>query len=208
MYTPKYFEVQDSELILEFIKNYSFGTLLSSTKDFPIATHLPLDVYNEQGHTYLSGHFAYANPHWKLLKENPQVLVTFLEPHAYVSSSWYAQENVPTWNYVSVHVYGTAQLVEGEELELMLTKMLKKYEQGRDNAVLWDTLDPTFLKQEMKGIVGFKVKVEKVEASFKLSQNRNNDDYKSITNNLKNENDVSAIEVANWMEKMRPIDEN
>ncbi|PGE25875.1 protease [Bacillus pseudomycoides] len=208
MYTPKYFEVQDSELILELIKNYSFGTLISSTKDFPIATHLPLDIYNKQGHTYLSGHFAYANHHWKLLKENPQVLVTFLGPHAYVSSSWYAQENVPTWNYVSVHVYGTAQLVEGEELELMLAKMLKKYEQGRDNGVLWDTLDPKFLKQEMQGIVGFKIKVEKVETSFKLSQNRNNDDYKSITHNLKNEKDVSAIEVANWMEKIRPINEN
>ncbi len=125
-----------------------------------------------------------------------------------MSSSWYAQENVPTWNYVSVHVYGTAQLVDGEELEIMLAKMLKKYEQGRDNGVLWDTLDPKFLKQEMKGIVGFKIKVEKVEASFKLSQNRNNDDYKSIINNLENEKDASAIEVANWMEKIRPMNEN
>ncbi|MDC2866701.1 FMN-binding negative transcriptional regulator [Bacillus sp. BP-3] len=76
MYTPKYFEVQDSELILEFIKNHSFGTLLSSTKDFPIATHLPLDVYNEQGHTYLSGHFAYANPAsiWSLYRSFPHLL--------------------------------------------------------------------------------------------------------------------------------------
>ena len=203
MYTPKYFEVQDSELIIEFIRNYSFGTLISNTNDFPIATHLPLDIYNKDGHTYLSGHFAYANPHWKLLKENPHVLVTFLGPHAYVSSSWYTQENVPTWNYLSAHVYGTTQIVEGEELKLMLVKMLEKYEQDRDNAVLWVTLDPKFLNKELKGIVGFKVKVEKIEASFKLSQNRNDDDYKSIINNLKNEKDVPAIEVADWMKKIR-----
>ncbi|MCM3734961.1 FMN-binding negative transcriptional regulator [Bacillus cytotoxicus] len=207
MYSSKYFEVNDSEIIFDFIKNYSFGTLISSTKDFPIATHLPLDIHKEQEDTYLLGHFAYANPHWKLLKENPQVLITFLGPHAYVSSSWYTHENVPTWNYLSVHIYGTTHFVEGKELEIMLEKMLEKYEQHRDNAVLWDTLDSEFLKREIQGIVGFKVKIERIEASFKLSQNRNNDDYKSIISNLKNEKDSSSIEVASWMKKIRQINE-
>lgn len=63
-------------------------------------------------------------------------------PHSYISSSWYENEEVPTWNYQAVHIYGKASILDKEELIDELTTMLKKYEEHRENSVLWDKLSP------------------------------------------------------------------
>jgi hypothetical protein len=78
------------------------------------ATHLPLVVKDEGEHGLLEGHFAHANPHWKLLA-GQETLVVFSGPHTYVSPTLYAEPlSVPTWNYIAVHAYGTLSLVEDE----------------------------------------------------------------------------------------------
>ena len=64
----------------------------------------------------------------------------FQGPHSYISSSWYENEEVPTWNYQAVHIYGKASILDKEELIDELTTMLKKYEEHRENPVLWDKL--------------------------------------------------------------------
>src|SRR5699024_5522466 len=97
------------------------------------------------------------------------------------------EENVPTWNYQAVHIYGKASILEKDELIKDLTIMLKKYEENRENPVLWDKLSPHLLDRELKGIVGFKIKVGKIQAANKLSQNRNETDYINIIDKLQNE---------------------
>lgn len=203
MYVPKYYKVSDLEEIKEFIQHNSFATIVSIRKGKPIAAHIPVLLKKIEDDYYLTGHLAYGNPLWKTFEEVQDILVIFNGPHAYISSSWYEHENVPTWNYQAVHVYGKASLIEGMDLEQDLTSLLEKYESFRENPVLWDKLSPKLLQQEMKGIKGFKIKVEEVQAAYKLSQNRNASDYANIIKELYKEENPHADALAEAMKKNR-----
>ncbi len=203
MYVPKYYKVLDLEEIKEFIQHNSFATIVSIRKGKPIAAHIPVLLKKIEDDYYLTGHLAYGNPLWKTFEEVQDILVIFNGPHAYISSSWYEHENVPTWNYQAVHVYGKASLIEGIALEQDLTSLLEKYESFRENPVLWDKLSPELLQQEMKGIKGFKIKVEEVQAAYKLSQNRNASDYANIIKELYKEENPHADALAEAMKKNR-----
>lgn len=203
MYVPKYYKVSDLEEIKEFIQHNSFATIVSIRKGKPIAAHIPVLLKKIENDYYLTGHLAYGNPLWKTFEEVQDILVIFNGPHAYISSSWYEHENVPTWNYQAVHVYGKASLIEGIALEQDLTSLLEKYESFRENSVLWDKLSPELLQQEMKGIKGFKIKVEEVQAAYKLSQNRNASDYAHIIKELYKEENPHADALAEAMKKNR-----
>jgi transcriptional regulator len=120
----------------------------------------------------------------------------FQGPNAYISSYWYGHEEVPTWNYQAVHVYGNASILEKDELIEELTMMLEKYEENRENPVLWDKLSPHLLESELKGIVGFKLKVGEIKAAYKLSQNQNGSDYMNIIDKLQNEGNTNSKQMA------------
>jgi len=199
MYIPKYYKITDVREIEDFIQANSFATLVTTKQGTPIATHLPLMLHKKGDDTYLTGHMAYGNPQWRTFESCGDVLVMFQGPHAYISSSWYAHENVPTWNYQAVHMYGQATILEKEELVEDLTMLLEKYEKNREKPVLWDTLSPELLETEMKGIVGFKIKIDKIQAAYKLSQNRNEEDYGHIIDQLNNEGTPNSQQMAQLM---------
>jgi transcriptional regulator len=201
MYIPKYFKVTNVDEISGFIQKNSFGTIVTTEQGKPIATHLPFGLKKNEDDYYITGHMAYGNPQWKTFEHCDDVLVMFQGPHAYISSSWYGHEEVPTWNYQAVHVYGKASIVEKSELIEDLTLMLEKYEESRENPVLWDKLSPQFLENQLKGIVGFKVKVGEIQAAYKLSQNRNETDYANIIDQLQNEENSNSKQVAEVMGK-------
>ena len=199
MYIPKYFKVENVDGILDFVQKNSFGTIVTTKKGKPIATHLPLGLNKKGDDYYITGHVAYGNPQWRTFETCKDVLIMFQGPHAYISSSWYNQENVPTWNYQAVHVYGKAIILENDELIEDLTKMLEKYEGNRENPVLWDKLSTHLLEKELKGIVGFKIKVGEIQAAYKLSQNRNESDYINIISKLQNEGNSNSEQMAELM---------
>ena len=201
MYIPKYYKVTNWEEIKEFIHTNSFGVLITTKKEKPIATHLPLQIHNEGEDYYLTGHMAYGNPQWRTFETAEDVLVIFQGPHSYISSSWYEHENVPTWNYQAVHVYGKAVILTEDELKQDLTWLLQKYEKHRKNPVLWENLSPQLLEKELKGIVGFKIKIQEVQAVDKLSQNRNEADYQNIIHKLYEEKTTNSHQVAKVMER-------
>lgn len=203
MYVPKMFKVTNQEDIYAFIEANSFATLVTMEKGKPIATHLPMELKKQGEDYYLTGHLAYGNRQWKTF--DGEVLAIFQGPDAYISSSWYEHEEVPTWNYQAVHVYGQAVILEREELIEELSRMLKKYEGNRENPVLWETLSPELLEQELKGTVGFKIKISDIHAAYKLSQNRNQRDFQSIMERLRHEGNSNSAEIAKEMEK-RVID--
>lgn len=144
---------------------------------------------------------AYGNPQWRTFETAEDVLVIFQGPHSYISSSWYEHENVPTWNYQAVHVYGKAVILTEDELKQDLTWLLQKYEKHRKNPVLWENLSPQLLEKELKGIVGFKIKIQEVQAVDKLSQNRNEADYQNIIHKLYEEKTMNSHQVAKVMER-------
>lgn len=201
MYIPKYYTVTNWEEIKEFIQTNSFGVLITTKKGKPIATHLPLQIHKEGEDYYVTGHMAYGNPQWRTFDTIEEVLVIFQGPHSYVSSSWYEHENVPTWNYQAVHIYGKATILSEEEFKKDLTLLLQKYEKHRKNPVLWENISPQLLEKEMKGIVGFKIKIQEIQAVDKLSQNRNEEDYQNIINKLYEEKATNSQQVAKVMER-------
>ena len=201
MYIPKYFKVTNVNEIWDFVQNHSFGTIITTEQGKPIATHLPVGLNKIGDDYYITGHLAYGNPQWRTFETCNNVLVIFQGPHAYISSSWYSHENVPTWNYQAIHMYGKASILDKNELTDELSRMLEKYEQNREEPVLWDKLSPELLESQLKGIVGFKIKVEEIQAAFKLSQNRNETDYNNIIDKLQNEGNPNSKQLADRMEK-------
>jgi transcriptional regulator len=201
VYIPKYFKVTSVDEIWDFVQKNSFATIVTTEQGKPIATHVPLQLIKEGDTYYITGHMAYGNPQWRTFESCEDVLVMFQGPHAYISSSWYGEENVPTWNYQSVHVYGTASILSEEELKQDLTMLLQKYEKHRKNPVLWDKLSPQLIEKQLKGIVGFKIKVQEIQAANKLSQNRNEVDYHNIVNKLYEEKDLNSQQMAQLMER-------
>lgn len=202
MYIPKYFKITNVNEIWDFVQNNSFGTIVTIKSGKPIATHLPLQLMKEEDTYYLTGHMAYGNTQWRTFETCDDILIMFQGPHAYISSSWYKEENVPTWNYQAVHVYGTARILDEEELEQDLTMLLQKYEEHRDNPVLWENLSSQ-TKKQIKGIVGFKIKIQEVQAAYKLSQNRNEEDYKKIIGKLFEEKDLNSKQLAEVMKNRK-----
>lgn len=192
--------------IIEFIKKNAFATLVGQVYGKPWATHLPfvLDQDND-GNTILSGHIARANPQWKSLPDNEEVLVIFQGPHAYISSSWYNHENVPTWNYLAVHVYGKIHIIEGEELMLHLKSLTDVYESGRPNRVSVETMSEAYVQSQVRALVGFKIQIEDVKASAKLSQNRDDLNFKNIVAKLEESPHPLDKEIASEMRKIRPV---
>ena len=125
----------------------------------------------------------------------------FQGPHAYISSSWYKDENVPTWNYQAVHIYGKASVLSGEALHQDLAKLMQKYERHRVNPVVWEQLSPELLERQLKGLVGFKIAVREIQAADKLSQNRTAEDYDHIVKKLYEEQTEEAQQLAQVMER-------
>ncbi|ALH99347.1 TPA: FMN-binding negative transcriptional regulator [Staphylococcus aureus] len=203
MYIPKFFQVNDFKEIEQFIQSNSFGMIVTEDQGKPLATHLPLIFQKNGADYYISGHIAKGNPQWKTLNGNGNVLIIYQGAHAYVSSSWYEKENVPTWNYQAVHLYGEATVLNEQETIDGLKTLLTKYEQNRENPVLWDNLAEN-TQMQAKAIVGFKVKIKKIEAAYKMSQNRNEQDYNNIIKNLEDEHNSSSKAVADVMKEIYP----
>lgn len=196
---------EDEPEIVDFIRKNAFATLISQVEGKPWATHLPFVLgQNESDEAILSGHLAKANPQWKSISEHQDVLVIFQGPHAYISSSWYNHENVPTWNYLAVQVHGKIRLIEGEELINHLKSLTDIYEEGRPNRVRVETMTESYVASQLKALVGFEIKIEEVKASAKLSQNRDNVNYHHIVEKLDESENHLDKAVASEMKKRRP----
>lgn len=168
MYIPSHFLIKDEEVHYDIIEKNGFATLFSQHNGIPFATHLPLTMDKDKRCLY--GHFARPNPQWKDIKDQ-NVLAIFHGPHCYISPSWYETNTaVPTWNYVSVHVYGQVEIIDSEELMNSLHDMVLKYE-GPNSSYKLDLVDSSFIESMTKGVVGFKIKIDKIEGKAKLSQN-------------------------------------
>ena len=198
MYRPKYARKDDQDSIMEFIKQNGFGIIVSQWSGKLLATHIPLEL---QDNSKLFGHISRANPQWKNFETGREVLAIFTGPHAYISSSWYDHENVPTWNYIAIHVYGTIRVIEGDELLDSLKKLVDKYEATSQHPVSVERMSPDFVQQSLKGIVGFEISINTVEASYKLSQNRDKKNQLSIIAGLEKRNDSASQSIAFEMKK-------
>ncbi|EJQ59410.1 transcriptional regulator [Bacillus mycoides] len=199
MYIPKHFTIQDEETKYEMIEQNSFATLFSQHNGAPYATHLPL-LLNKATLT-LYGHFARPNEQWKD-SGNQQVLAVFQGPHSYISPSWYeTNKAVPTWNYVAVHVYGELEIVEDEqELIDSLQDLVHKYENPKSTYSL-NNVDPNYMEGLSRGIVGFRIKINKIEGKAKLSQNHSVERRELVIEELEKVGSEGGRGIAELMKK-------
>lgn len=209
MYIPEIFKITDQAIIEQFIKENGFGTLISSGETYPIGTHIPMELEtNSKGEKILTGHISKENPQWIDFEKSPNVLVLF-QSHVnhYISSSWYNHPNAPTWNYISVHVSGKLTIIEGDELWKSLSRLTNKYEAKMKYPFSLENTTKS-VQRQMNGIVGFEIRIDKIEGAFKLSQNRSEADFAIIIKELRQSNEFSAMLMADEMEKQRIIQSN
>jgi transcriptional regulator len=136
MYTPEIYKNEDPESIRAYLKENSFGILINQTHGKLCATHIPIELeINADRKEILQGHISKLNPQAEGFAENDQVLAVFTGPHSYISSSWYDHENVPTWNYIAVHVYGRIKIVDEATSIEQLKKLVDKYEANSENPI-------------------------------------------------------------------------
>jgi transcriptional regulator len=197
MYTPKQFQNNDPETIRRFIRENGFGILVSQANGQLFATHIPL-LLSDDG-TKLTGHLARGNRQWKSFEQPTEVLAIFSGPHTYISSSWYDHENVPTWNYVAIHVTGTLRILSEAELRAALKHITDKYEKDSVKPVRVEDLSDDYMKHAIMGIVGFEIDIQKMEATYKLSQNRDEANHQTIIRELEKRGDTASKEVAGMM---------
>jgi len=192
MYIPRRYEEKDKEKIYSFIKENSFGILISIKDGLPIGTHIPLLLEkNEAGNDILMGHISKGNEQKYTLADGAKVLVIFAGPHAYISPRWYTQMNVPTWNYISVHVYGTVKIVEGEALKAALGRLVDNYEHSLPRPVTLEEIPEKTFDENFRGIIGFEIAIEDIQAAYKLSQNRDEISYHTVVDQLEKGDDVA-----------------
>ncbi len=198
MYIPAHYKNENLDEVKEFVKKNSFGILVNQAKGRPWASHIPLELdVDKDGQDVLVGHISKANLQLEDFKEDQEVLCIFNGPHSYVSSSWYKEEEVPTWNYIAVHIYGKLVLMEEADVLASLHKLVDKYEQDSANPLSLDNLSPSIMRQT-KGIIGFKVVINEIQAAYKLSQGRE-DDHPNIIQELKNKGCPGSSAIADHM---------
>ncbi|MBV6442927.1 MAG: FMN-binding negative transcriptional regulator [Haliscomenobacteraceae bacterium CHB4] len=199
MYVPSHFSLADQPEIVAFMQRFNFATIVSVVEGLPYATHLPFVVEEEgDGKIRLLAHFAKANPQWKSLEEQT-ALVIFSEPHAYISPSLYSKEmNVPTWNYAAVHAYGRARLIQdAQEAFHLLEKQMHAFEHAY--IAQWARLPQDYKDALVKGIAAFEIPVEKLEAKWKMSQNKPEQDRANVMRHLLESEDGAARQVGEMM---------
>ena len=202
MYVPPVFKEDDPQRLAAFIQKYSFATLVSGSKGSPQASHLPFLFDESRGKLgYLRGHMAKANPHWKSVGQDQESLAIFHGPHAYISPSLYeTRESVPTWNYAAVHVYGRGTFFTDEaQLRQLLQEVIGHFDSSY--AAQWPSLSEQYQSRMLQHIVGFEINATRVEAKFKLSQNRTKAERENVIKSLERSSDSAVAVVASLMKE-------
>ena len=199
MYVPKYNQMEDRAALLAYMRAYSFAALATSGPGGLTATHLPFVIEEEGGRITLLAHMAKANPQWRDFAAGAEALVIFMQPHAYVSPRLYdSRQNVPTWNYVAVHAYGRPVLIEERAAKIELQqKLIRQHDAGYLTQMA--ELPDSYLDAKLAAIVSFSLAVTRIDARYKLSQDKNPAERERIARELEASGDSVAAETARLM---------
>ena len=199
MYIPAHFAASD-DVVRDLLTNCGAADLITSTPDGLLATFLPFAFEPDAGeHGALLGHVARNNPQWRTPALG-DALVIVHGPDAYISPSWYATAAehgrvVPTWNYVTAHVYG--ELVVHDDpvwVETLVRRLTERHESGSEHPWSVDDAPPKYISRELRAIVGLEVSIERIEAKAKLSQNRSAADIHGVIAGLEARGEAGSAE--------------
>jgi transcriptional regulator len=202
LYTPSHFETRHRAAIARLMHEHSFATLITPAAPEPMVSHLPLLLIPGcEPHGTLIGHFARANPHWQHARE-VQSIAVFHGPHAYISPSWYVdpERMVPTWNYATIHAHGALEMIEDAgEAQGIMDALVHRFEAARTAPWKFER-EPRERDALMAAIAPFRMRIMRIDAKFKLSQNRSRDDRARVIAALRAEGHQEAGATADWMQ--------
>ena len=190
-YPPKHHQDYDKNHMIDVIKTYPLATVISVQNNEPFITHLPLIYREEDGK--LIGHIDIYNPQANLLKDNNPITILFSGPQCYISPSVYTTIQLPTWNYIKVHLKGTVKAIESKDALkqslITMTEFLEqpdhKYDLEPDNPRMEGALD--YIKM-------FEITINDLEGKFKLSQDKHPKDIRQARAELVRANQESIKE--------------
>ena len=219
MYIPRTNVEERPEVLAAFMRAHPLATLVSTGPGCELwATHLPVVYDATRGpHGTIEGHVARANPHHELVRAAAQPesaaresLVIFTGPDAYITPEWYPGKaehgrEVPTWNYIAVHAYGALELHdEPEWLLAHVTRLSEQSETSRGSS--WSPSDAPadYVARELRAIVGFELRVTRLEGRWKMSQNRTPEEIDGVVDGLRSTGRAVDRDVADIVEERRP----
>ncbi|NII54695.1 FMN-binding negative transcriptional regulator [Luteibacter sp. SG786] len=179
MYTPRDFVESRLPVLHDAIRANAFGTLVTAGEGGIEATHVPFVLARDEGPMgTLYAHVARGNDH--IARHPGEILSIFTGPHAYISPNGYPgkathHREVPTWNYIAVHAYGTAEtFTDPDRLLDLLSRLTDQSEHDTGQAQPWKLSDAPadYVAPMLRGIVGIRIPIARIEGKWKLGQNR------------------------------------
>jgi len=201
MYLPAFYQEDRREVQFDLIRTHPLGLLISAGPGGLMANPLPFTAYPDEGNGVLRVHVARANPQWRELADATECLVVFSGPHAYISPSWYPSKaenhrTVPTWNYATVHAWGRPSLHEDAVwLRRQIDDLTHAHEGTRPAPWKVSDAPADFVAVQLKAIVGIEIAITRIEAKWKMSQNRSEADRHGVIAGLHTEggHDQTAV---------------
>ena len=202
MYVPPAFAVADLRELHDIIRASRLGFLVTRSSAGLQSSPLPLFLDPEEGeYGTIYGHLARANPQWSSPLEG-EAMALFMGPNAYITPSWYPTKAatgkvVPTWNYVAVEAHGPVEFFEDpERLREVVTRLTRIYEQPRDQPWAVNDAPPDFIKSQLRGIVGIRMPVVRIDGKRKMSQNRSAEDRAGVIDGLSRSDNPQDVVVS------------
>lgn len=201
MYQPAQFAEHRAEEWHRLIREHPLGMLVTATASGLEAEHLPFVLEAERGPSgTLLAHVARANPVWRAVDEGDAVMVVFRGVQGYISPSWYPSKHehhrhVPTWNYEVVHVHGRIRVLDDTNaVRGIVAKLTRQSEAGEP--VPWKMGDAPadYLAEELAHIVAIEVAIDRMEGKRKLSQNRDERDFRNVVETLEQRGELALAE--------------
>lgn len=210
MYIPKFNEETRVEVVDRLIRSHPLATLITMGTSGLYATHLPMMLHREGAQATLSGHMARANRQWRDFNPEIQSLAIFSGPQHYITPNWYPEKAVggkvvPTWNYVTVHAYGTLRVIEDPAWLLTHLNLLTDTHEASSTSP-WKVSDAPadYIEAIAKGIVGIELPIERLEGKWKVSQNQNEQTRASVAQGLEVLDTESSLVMRDLVDGKRP----
>ncbi len=210
MYQPDQFRVDDQRQMHALMRGRPFAALVSAGSLGLYATHLPTVLKEGAPHGVVECHLARANPHWKDLAEGGEALMIFSGAEGYITPNWYAskaehQKVVPTWNYATVHAYGGPEVVHDKDwLRRHVSELTDQQERGEARPWALADAPEAFVEVMLRGIVGFRFAITRIEGKWKMSQNREAKDRTGVVAGLGARGTADDLEMADFVARQTP----
>jgi transcriptional regulator len=205
MYLPEKFRVDDVSQMHALMRGRPFAALVSAGASGLYASHLPTVLKDEGPYGLIECHLARANPHCNELGEVSEALMIFQGPEGYITPNWYptkAQSGkvVPTWNYAVVHAYGRPEVMnDADWLRRHVTELTVQQEKGEARPWAVSDAPDRFIEVMLRGIVGFRFAITRLEGKWKMSQNRELPDRAGVVKGLGRRDQGDDPEIADYV---------